>query len=116
MAKIYIEKDLENIAECFINDMKGIIDIRCEQWSIANNRIIIPLLSGNVTRYSCMSREESYKWVDRIDRIGKLDLSYENKLTLADMIRNKSYMISQHAFNRLKETIKRFHNIDIDKR
>lgn len=117
MANKYFREELENIAQSFIDDQKANIDEMCKSLCNRNNQNIIPILTKEyVDKYYSLSGEESFEYVSCIKGIDDLDLNYEDTAIVATLIRENSYMISRYAFGKLKEMIKKFHGIDINKR
>lgn len=115
MTNEYSREELKNIAQSFIDDEKSIIDKICKEWCDRNDQNIIPKLTGYADKYYSLSCEESFRCVSRVKGINELNLNYGDTVNVAALIKLHSYMISQYAFNKLKEMLKKFHNIDIDK-
>ncbi len=117
MANEYFREELENIAQSFIDDQKANIDKMCKGWCDRNNENIIPVLTEEyIDKYYSLSGAESFKCVGRIKGIDELNLNYGDTVIVATLIRVHSHMISQYAFDKLKEMLKKFHGVDINKR
>lgn len=116
MATKYTRKELENLAQVFIDEQKDNIDKICKYWGDKNNENIIPKLTAYVDEYHSLSSSESFRCIRRIRGVHNLNLNSGDEVIIAALIRANSYMISQHAFNKLKEMLKKFYNVDITKR
>lgn len=116
MATKYTRKELENLAQVFVEEQKDNINKACKYWGDKNNENIIPKLTGYIDKYGSLSVSESFECVNHIRGIRNFSLNSGDAVIVAALIRENSYMISQCAFNNLKEMLKKFHNVDITKR